>query len=197
MSDPKDVRAELDALRGEVDRLAVELMDMRVHATVLESLAQEDALTGLLNRRGFYRDLARAIAYRGRYDTSIAVLLADLDAFKPINDTYGHKVGDEALVHVATLLRNNVRASDSVGRLGGDEFAVILWHVDETVGRQKALSLETVIAGEPLTVGDLVLPLGSSIGVAALRTGDTAEDVIARADRSMYARKVERKAARR
>jgi len=192
LSDPKDVRAELDALRCEVSRLAAELTDMRAHASLLETLAQEDPLTGLLNRRGFFRDLARAVAHRTRYGTNVAVLLADLDAFKPINDTYGHEAGDKALVHLAALLRSTVRSSDSVGRLGGDEFGVILWHAEEAVARQKARSLEILIAGSPLPWEGSTLRLGCSIGVAALETADTAEDALARADRAMYARKLER-----
>jgi diguanylate cyclase (GGDEF)-like protein len=197
LSESNDVRAELDALRTEVERLAAELVDMRAHASLLESLAQEDPLTGLLNRRGFFRDLARAVAYRARYGTPVGLLLADLDAFKPINDQYGHEVGDKALVHLATLLRNNVRASDSVGRLGGDEFGVILWQVDETTAWQKAASLEAMIASSPLIEGSLKLALGSSIGATVLEPKDTAEDALARADRAMYARKQERRALRR
>jgi diguanylate cyclase (GGDEF)-like protein len=192
-SDPGDVRTELVALRGEVDRLAAELTEMRAHVSLLESLAQEDPLTGLLNRRGFYRDLARAAAYRNRYGTSIAVLLADLDAFKCINDSYGHEIGDKALVHVATLLRTSVRASDSVGRLGGDEFGIILWRSDEPAAKQKAMSLEALIAASPLTTDGLGLTLGSSIGFAPLNEGDRAEDALARADEAMYIRKQERR----
>jgi diguanylate cyclase (GGDEF)-like protein len=197
LSETKDVRAELDALRTEVERLAAELVDMRAHASLLESLAQEDPLTGLLNRRGFFRDLARATAYRARYGTPVGLLLADLDAFKPINDQHGHEMGDRALVHLATLLRNNVRASDSVGRLGGDEFGIILWQVDETTAWQKAASLETMVASSPLSEGGLVLNLGSSVGATVLEAKDTAEDALARADRAMYVRKLERRALRR
>jgi diguanylate cyclase (GGDEF)-like protein len=197
LSHPRDVPAELDALRSEVDRLAAELTEMRAHALVLESLAQEDSLTGLLNRRGFFRDLARAVAYRERYGTSIALLLADLDAFKPINDQHGHDIGDKALVHVATLLRNNVRASDSVGRLGGDEFAVLLWQADETAARQKAAALETMIGLSPLVAGSLTLTIGSSIGATMLLSADSAEEALTRADHAMYARKAERRMLRR
>jgi diguanylate cyclase (GGDEF)-like protein len=194
LSDPQDVRAELDALRSEVERLAAELTDMRAHASLLESLAQEDPLTGLLNRRGFFRDLARAVAYRARYGTTIALLLVDLDDFKPINDQYGHEAGDGALVHVSTLIRNNVRASDSVGRLGGDEFAAILWQVDEHNARLKAASLEALIAGSPFSIGALKVSLGCSIGVGMIDAMDTAEEALTRADHAMYARKAERKA---
>jgi diguanylate cyclase (GGDEF)-like protein len=193
LSETKDVRAELDALRAEVDRLAAELTDMRAHASLLETLALEDPLTGLLNRRGFFRDLARAIAYRARYRTSIGLLVADLDSFKAINDTHGHEVGDKVLIHLAALLRNNVRASDSVGRLGGDEFAVIIWQVDEASAHQKALSLEGIVTSSPFREGALTLPLGSSIGFTLLEEKDTAEEALARADHAMYERKADRK----
>jgi diguanylate cyclase (GGDEF)-like protein len=195
LTKPQDVRAELDALRQEVDRLAAELTDMRAHASLLESLALEDPLTGLLNRRGFFRDLSRAIAYRARYGTAIGVLLADLDSFKTINDRHGHEVGDKVLVHLATLLRSNVRASDSVGRLGGDEFAVIIWQIDEASARLKAQSLEGIVAATPWSEGGLTLPLGSSIGFAMLEAKDSVEEALARADRAMYERKAARKGA--
>jgi diguanylate cyclase (GGDEF)-like protein len=191
--EPDEVRAELDALRTGIERLAAELTEMRAHAALLESLAQEDSLTGLLNRRGFFRDLGRAIAYRTRYKTPIGLLLADLDGFKTINDNHGHEVGDRALVHLATLIRSNVRASDSVGRLGGDEFAIILWQVDEAAAVQKAASLEAMIGHSPLREGDLVVPLSSSIGTAMLGFDETAEEVLNRADRAMYARKSARR----
>jgi diguanylate cyclase (GGDEF)-like protein len=191
-----DVRAEIGELRTELERLAGELEEMRAHAQTLESLALEDPLTGLLNRRGFFRDLARAIAYRSRYATPAALLLADLDRFKTINDSYGHEVGDRALMHLADLLRRNVRASDSVGRLGGDEFALILWHLDEKTALQKAGSLQAIVASSPVTVGDVTLALGTSIGVAMLEASETPEDLVARADRAMYRQKAERKEGR-
>jgi diguanylate cyclase (GGDEF)-like protein len=192
VSESRDVRAELDALRGEVERLAAELTDLRAHAAYLESLAQEDPLTGLLNRRGLFRELARAIAYRARYGTPVALLVADLDTFKEINDRHGHEAGDETLVHLAKLLRNNVRASDTVGRLGGDEFAVLLWHMGEEAAGRKARALEAMIAASPVRPG---LPLGASIGAAPLEPVDTVEEALARADRAMYRRKAERRRA--
>jgi diguanylate cyclase (GGDEF)-like protein len=192
-SDPI-LRAELDALKGEVERLAAELTDLRAHTALLESLAQEDPLTGLLNRRGFFRDLSRAIAYRGRYGTPAALLLADLDGFKAINDRDGHEAGDRALVHVAKVLRQHVRASDSVGRLGGDEFALLLWQVTETAAWQKAESLEALLAADAADIAGRSVPVPASFGVTLLEGGDTAEEALARADRAMYRRKAQRRA---
>jgi diguanylate cyclase (GGDEF)-like protein len=191
-----DVRAELGELRCEIERLSAELEEMRNHAATLESLALEDPLTGLLNRRGFMRDLSRAIAYRARYGTSAALMLADLDRFKPINDTYGHEVGDRALEHLSALLRGNIRTSDCLSRLGGDEFALILWQVDEDIAGKKAASLQALVEGTPLQVGGLTLALGASIGVTLLEPRDTPEEALMRADQAMYRRKAERRRSR-
>jgi diguanylate cyclase (GGDEF)-like protein len=191
------VRAEVGELRGEVERLAAELDDVRLHAATLEALAHEDPLTGLLNRRGFLRDLTRAIAYQARYETPAALLLGDLDRFKPINDTYGHEVGDQALQQVAQVLRQNVRASDTLGRIGGDEFALILWHVDLELARHKADLLEDTIGASPFVTETATLVLGVSLGVTQLLEHDTPGEALARADQAMYARKMDRKAVRR
>lgn len=194
--DPQSSQSEIGELRSEVERLAAELESLRAHAASLEALAHEDQLTGLLNRRGFTRDLARAAAYRGRYGTGVALLLVDLDHFKPINDRHGHEAGDRALQHVAGHLRRNVRASDSVGRLGGDEFAVILWNVDEATAAQKAASLAALLDGNPLRIGETTIAIAASIGVTPLVAGDGVEEALARADRAMYAEKARRRAGR-
>ena len=190
------VEDEARALRSEVERLAAELEEARARAARLETLAHEDALTGLLNRRGFLRDLTRAVAVASRYRAPAALILVDLDRFKPVNDRYGHPTGDNALRHIANLLRRHVRASDSVGRLGGDEFVLIIWQVDEAVAQQKAVAIEAMIAAAPLAVGGGTLPLGASVGATLLQADDTAEAALARADRAMYARKEERRAQR-
>jgi GGDEF domain-containing protein len=177
ISDPSQIRTDLDALKREVERLGAELTELRAHAALLESLAQEDPLTGLLNRRGLFRDLARAIAYRARYGTPIALLVGDLDAFKGINDRHGHEAGDRALV----------------ARLGGDEFAVLLWQVTEDSALQKARSLEMLVGGMPLSVDTGAVFLGLSFGMTLLAPDDTAEEAIARADGAMYRRKEARR----
>ena len=142
------------------------------------------------------RDLTRAVAFAARYRAPAALLLVDLDQFKPVNDRYGHPTGDNALRHIANLLRRHVRASDSVGRLGGDEFVLIIWQVDEAAAQQKAVAIEAMIAAAPIALGGRTLPLGASVGATLLQADDTAEAALARADRAMYARKEERRAQR-
>ena len=92
----------------------------------LRHLADHDALTGLLNRRGIDRALAQHVARGRRYGAEGALLVLDLDGFKAVNDTLGHAAGDELIVTCASALRNRLRETDILGRLGGDEFAVLL-----------------------------------------------------------------------
>jgi diguanylate cyclase (GGDEF)-like protein len=189
---PPSEEAELEDLRGRVERLSAALDAARAEAAQLEALAHEDALTGILNRRGFLRDLTRALAYGSRYNAPAALLICDLDAFKLVNDRYGHPVGDRALRHAADLLRAHIRTSDSVGRLGGDEFALVIWQVDSAQAEHKARTIEDLIAAEPLALDRRSLRLGASVGFTLLRADDGPDEALARADRALYARKAER-----
>jgi GGDEF domain-containing protein len=88
-----------------------------------------------LNRRGFERELARAISYVGRYGNPAVLMFSDLDGFKAVNDRHGHAAGDALLQAIARELTAHVRASDVVGRLGGDEFGLVMWNVEASHGR--------------------------------------------------------------
>jgi diguanylate cyclase (GGDEF)-like protein len=192
---PGGARSDPMRLAVEVFRLEAELAEMRVRMRELEARANVDPLTEVANRRGFARDLARAIAHVERYGGSVALVAIDLDDFKPVNDRHGHAVGDAVLQAVAATLTTNARASDSVARLGGDEFAVLLWNLAERDARTKAMHFEAAIATAcaQLAASSAV---GASAGVAMLERGETADAFAARADAAMYARKAERKRAR-
>ena len=97
----------------------------------LDQLAHQDPLINLPNRRGFMRELERLIARVDRYGISAAMLFVDVDGLKMINDTLGHRAGDEALIQMAALLAKGVRHSDVVARIGGDEFGIFLESSDE------------------------------------------------------------------
>jgi diguanylate cyclase (GGDEF)-like protein len=188
-SAPRGPVSEPLRLAAEVARLEAELAAMRMRIAELEASAERDPLTGLLNRRGFARELARAIAYLSRYSGSAALVYLDLDGFKPVNDRHGHSAGDAVLQAVAKTLTTHVRASDSVARLGGDEFAVLLWNLSDTDADAKALSLEAEIARTMVAWEDATLSVAASAGVARLSAKDTAVELVARADAAMYARK--------
>ena len=179
-------------LVAEVERLELELAAARARMTELEARAEIDPLTDVLNRRGFERELKRALAYVKRYGTSAALIYLDLNGFKRINDRHGHAAGDILLKAVAMVLTRHVRASDVVARLGGDEFALLLWNLSEAHALAKALALEGTIAYTTTTHAGATLAVGASAGAAMLLPRDTPADVLARADRAMYARKAAR-----
>lgn len=183
------------SLAAEIERLREELKRSESRIEALEKSAHEDLLTGLLNRRGFERAFAQAIAYLKRYGGSAALLYLDLDRFKPINDRYGHAVGDVVLRNRAIVARG-VRASDIAARLGGDELALVLWNLDAAQMAAKQRRLEALIDGASFEVQGEKLSVGVSIGGVMLSADDTLASALERADAAMYARKKERKAAR-
>lgn len=172
-------------LRREVARLEARIAE-------LERLADTDTLTPLANRRAFAREVERVVAHTARHATPAAVLFVDVDNLKSINDRWGHGAGDAALLHVARLLRSEVRASDIVARVGGDEFGLVLDRLDEDAARLKAKALADAIATTSLRHGTTSITLGLSVGLTMVRQGDTADGVLARADAAMYASKPER-----
>ncbi|HYZ47390.1 MAG TPA: GGDEF domain-containing protein, partial [Sphingomonas sp.] len=145
-----------------------------------------DTLTPLPNRRFFMRAVERAVAQFGRHGTPAALLFIDMDRLKDINDTHGHSIGDAALIHTAWVLREKVRSGDLVARIGGDEFGVLLDYADEAAAQEKAAALCQAVASMPLHGR---IAIACSVGVTALRPGDTPEAALARADSDMYERK--------
>lgn len=179
-------------LRAEIRRLAAALAEARKRIAELEARADVDPLLDVLNRRGFERELARAIAYVGRYRTPAALLFIDLDGFKPVNDRHGHAAGDLLLKRVAAELTRHVRASDVVGRLGGDEFGVIMWQVAPDLAAAKAAELERLVEAAAVEHDGARLSVGASAGIVPLTAAANPAALIDGADRAMYARKRER-----
>ncbi len=157
----------------------------------LRHLAEHDSLTGLFNRRLLERQLAMQVARCRRYGEIGALLVIDLDSFKLVNDTYGHKVGDELLTAIATELQHRLRGTDVVARLGGDEFAVLLPGTTVEDARKVASILGEAIASCGVAVeGVERISVAASVGVAAL-DADTqgGEAALMEADRAMYSAK--------
>lgn len=181
-SQESDAFAEIARLRDTIARL-----EQRVRQ--LDDLAHMDSLLELPNRRGFLRELDSLIARVSRYGESAAMLFVDIDGLKRINDSHGHKAGDEALIRVAAMLSHGVRKSDTVARLGGDEFGILLVHTDEQSARETAERLTAEIDSSRMTYEGDSLPLGVAVGVTVIARDDTPDAVIARADRAMYREK--------
>jgi diguanylate cyclase (GGDEF)-like protein len=192
----KRIPSAVMQLTAEVERLQAELAATRVKVAELEARADVDPLLDIFNRRGFERELKRALAYVKRYGAQAALVYLDLDGFKPVNDTHGHAAGDAVLQAVAAALTRGVRASDTVARLGGDEFVVLLWNLGEAHAAAKAAALEELIGATTTSWNGAVLSVGASAGYASLSPCDEVADVLARADHAMYGRKAERKRAR-
>lgn len=156
----------------------------------LEALATRDSLTGLPNRLILVERLTSALKRADRGEHDVAVAFVDCDAFKKINDTYGHQAGDEYLKHVARMLQSSVREVDTVARLGGDEFIVLLERCGdkETVERIVRRILEA--SSQELRIGSVALKPRFSVGVSCYpRDGTDSEALIQQADEAMYAAK--------
>jgi diguanylate cyclase (GGDEF)-like protein len=159
----------------------------------LEAAADTDFLLDIPNRRGFERELQRAVGYIKRYRASGALIVLDVDRLKPINDVFGHAAGDEVLKAIVATLKRQVRSSDVVGRLGGDEFALLLWNLSATDAKAKAAALEQAIDGLSFVFGGKRVDAGASAGVALLGSATDAGRALEEADAAMYVRKAQRR----
>ncbi len=150
-------------------------------------LAQHDILTGLPNRGLSYELAERLLAAARRSGCQVAVLFIDMDRFKPINDTYGHEIGDEVLKEIAQRLKSGVRAEDAVGRIGGDEFLVVLSHIQDAADAARAARHLTDSLGRPYLVDGLELRSTPSIGIALFPDdGADIDTLVTNADMAMY-----------
>lgn len=183
------VRDAIMNLMAEVDRLRQDLERTQARLVAMESMADQDGLLTVLNRRAFVREMSRIMSFGDRYDLTASLIYFDLDGFKAVNDAYGHAAGDAALHHVANLLTTNVRESDIVGRLGGDEFGVILAKADGTQAEHKARSLADLFLAQPFEWNGKPLPLSFAYGVHSFKKGENVEAAMASADKAMYAAK--------
>ena len=149
----------------------------------LEALLREDALTGLSNRRAILTQLGGMVSAARRHGHPLSIAILDLDHFKRINDTHGHKTGDDVLVMAAHALGTHLRAEDQLGRLGGEEFLILLPDTDAAAASHVAEKLRHEVAAAPSPV-----PVTVSAGVATW-DGEASDDLLQRADEALYAAK--------
>ena len=166
----------------------LDISDLKDREAELSELALFDALTRLPNRASLEERLADALARCERDNRSCALLFADLDDFKAINDAYGHDFGDRVLASVAQRLNRHVRATDMVARLGGDEFVIV---IEDLYSNEAALDAARKLLrslDEPFFVEDRTIRISASIGVATYPgAGTTPRELLQLADREMYA----------
>lgn len=167
-------------------RVQTQLEIVRLRRQAVE-LAQHDALTGLPGRGLSFQFAERLLAGARRGGTRVAVLFIDMDRFKPINDTYGHDVGDAVLKEIARRLKAGVRGEDAAGRVGGDEFLAVLSHIHDAADAARAARHLVASLGRPYLVDGLELRSSPSIGIALFPDdGEDIDTLVTNADMAMY-----------
>jgi two-component system cell cycle response regulator len=179
-----ELRVRLRAGRRILD-LQEELLRAR---EALREQATHDALTGLLNRAAVLEALRNELERAGREGHPVSLLIADLDHFKQINDTYGHMVGDGVLRESARRMRSGIRRYDSLGRYGGEEFLLVLPGCDGAAGRTQAERLREGLAAQPFAAENASFGVTCSVGLACAATprSPSLDALVQAADLALY-----------
>jgi len=187
------VQGAIRTLLTEVDDLRQEVSRLKARLNQAEILADQDPLTPALNRRALMRELERIRTFSHRYGSPAALVYIDLDDFKSVNDRFGHAAGDVALRAVADRLRSQMSGPDLVARIGGDEFAVVFGQATLAGAEARARNLARSLESTPIRFGEWSAPIHVSFGVSEITPDLAPEEVVARADAAMYARRRERR----
>jgi len=174
---------ELEAALKEVEELRAALEDKNAE---LSELVVRDPLTGMYNRRFFASALKAEIQRKARYGGTLSLAMLDLDNFKEVNDTYGHRPGDQVLAGVAEVILRNTRATDIAARYGGEEFAVIMPGTDAPTAEKACEKLRSLIEGRDWGHVAPGLTLSVSVGVGRLGPQENQEEFVTRVDGLLY-----------
>ncbi|MFA7277310.1 MAG: GGDEF domain-containing protein [Pseudobdellovibrionaceae bacterium] len=186
--------AMLHQTRRELDASQDLVADLTARLKRMEELATTDFLTGLHNRAGFDAAFAKEIdrTSRGLSKGGLLVII-DLDNFKMINDMYGHQAGDACLKLVAQTLAHEIRTMDTAARLGGDEFILLLSDADPVKATTRVQNMAWRLNNLSLIWHGAEIHIQGSVGMKPYGKGETAHDIFAAADKSMYTHKESRK----
>jgi len=189
----KAVRQIAQLAHALVDEISTHLKAQDRRIAELETLATNDALTQVLNRRGFEERLTHELSVARRHGVGGVLIFVDLDEFKPVNDTYGHACGDEVLRTVSNLLRGHIRDTDYIGRLGGDEFAILLPRSNKRNGVRRAEDLDKKLNNAYAAWDGNQIKIKASCGVHMYSANAEVGELLEAADAAMYKIKQERK----
>lgn len=182
----RDFSARNDAMRQRVVELEHQAQRLRRDLEEERQRARLDPLTGLANRAAFEERLAEAVERNRRFGTQVSLLLWDLDRFKNINDTCGHRAGDRVLREVARCLKARLRTTDFVARIGGEEFVALLVGTPGDQALRVAEDLRRAVEAMRLHFHGTPVPVTASCGIAELVDGDSPISVFDRADAALY-----------
>ncbi len=187
--DPQELKVRLRAGRRILD-LQAELVAAREN---LRYQATHDGMTGLLNRTASMEALHAELERANRQGTSVCLMLADIDHFKHVNDTYGHTTGDAVLCEAAHRMRASVRGYDIVGRYGGEEFLIILPGCDADAAKGQADRIRALITDEPVRLPNRTISFTISIGTAVTQSPsiEDIDSLIQAADTALYEAKMQ------
>jgi len=179
-------RDELNQMRSRVTESEQEIMRLQSELSETSEMVRHDQLTGALNRKGLEETLERELARSRRRQSPLCVSLLDVDNFKSLNDTYGHQTGDDALVHLARVIRETMRPHDTLARYGGEEFLIILPDTPLADAVTALTRLQRELTKRFFLHKNEKLLITFSAGVTAFREGEQRQEAIARADAAMY-----------
>lgn len=191
----ESIQDQLRIVRRERDVLRRENRVLKIAVAELERVSERDTLTPLYNRRYFLTAIHQRIAQFERTRKGAAIVYADVNQLKAINDNLGHAAGDFALMEIANRLAASIRATDVAARIGGDEFGLILDQSSEEGARAQIGRLGLILSSSPAQFGDQAIDLSACFGVAMLSADMTESDILAAADRDMYRAKLAAAAA--
>jgi len=193
MQDTRNVQAsmqrsrdELLATRKQVDDCQVRIVSLQQELVSVSDRLHEDQLTNLLNRRGLGRAFDVEAARADRRQEAMSVSILDIDNFKQLNDSLGHKAGDLALVHLAGVVRQSIRPTDIISRYGGEEFVILLPETPISTATQVMARVQRELTRKFFLHNNERVLITFSAGVAQRRAGETQDDVLVRADRALY-----------
>lgn len=182
----REVEQEMASLTSKLNDMEAEATNLRKKVQLEHRQALLDPLTGVGNRLAYNERITQEYARWKRYGTPLAMLVCDLDLFKNINDTFGHKAGDKVLRTVARLMHKSIRETDFISRYGGEEFTVLMAETSLATAMQVAEKLRDAVEHCGFHHEKQAVPITISCGVAEFHKNDTPESVFTRADAALY-----------